>query len=78
MRLHILSDLHREFEPFTPRAVETNAVILAGDISTGRNGLKWALKSFPERPVVYVLGFHSLTLRHSNVAELFPALMSTC
>jgi hypothetical protein len=24
--------------------------------STGRNGLKWALKTFPDRPVIYVLG----------------------
>jgi len=58
MRLHILSDLHLEFGPFTPPAVEADAVILAGDVSTGRNGLKWALKSFPDRPVVYVLGNH--------------------
>ena len=58
MRLHILSDLHLEFEPFTPPAVEADAVILAGDVSTGRNGLKWALKSFPDRPVIYVLGNH--------------------
>jgi Calcineurin-like phosphoesterase len=58
MRLHILSDLHLEFEPFTPPAVEADAVILAGDVSTGRNGLKWALKTFPDRPVIYVLGNH--------------------
>jgi 3',5'-cyclic AMP phosphodiesterase CpdA len=58
MRLHILSDLHLEFEPFAPPAVEADAVILAGDVSTGRNGLKWALKTFPERPVIYVLGNH--------------------
>ena len=58
MRLHILSDLHLEFEPFTPPAVEADALILAGDVSTGRNGLKWALKSFPDRPVIYVLGNH--------------------
>jgi hypothetical protein len=58
MRLHILSDLHLEFEPFTPPVVEAEAVILAGDVSTGRNGLKWALKSFPDRPVIYVLGNH--------------------
>ena len=56
MRLHILSDLHLEFEPFTPPVVEAEAVILAGDVSTGRNGLKWALKTFSERPVIYVLG----------------------
>jgi Icc-related predicted phosphoesterase len=58
MRLHILSDLHLEFESFTPPAIEADAVILAGDVSTGRNGLKWALKSFPDRPVIYVLGNH--------------------
>ena len=58
MRLHILSDLHLEFEPFTPPAVEADVVILAGDVGTGRNGLKWALKAFPDRPVIYVLGNH--------------------
>jgi predicted phosphohydrolase len=58
MRLHILSDLHLEFEPFTPPVVEAEVVILAGDVSTGRNGLKWALKTFPDRPVIYVLGNH--------------------
>ncbi|MCX6930210.1 MAG: hypothetical protein NT154_44420 [Verrucomicrobia bacterium] len=31
---------------------------MAGDVSTGHNGLKWALKSFPDRPVIYVLGNH--------------------
>ena len=35
MRLHILSDLHLEFEPFTPPAVEADVVILAGDVGTG-------------------------------------------
>src|ERR1039457_1751106 len=58
MRIYILSDLHLEFEPFTPPAVEAEAVILAGDVSTGRNGLKWGLKTFPDRPVIYVLGNH--------------------
>jgi hypothetical protein len=58
MRLHILSDLHLEFEPFAPPEVQADAVILAGDIDTGRKGLKWALKTFPNRPVIYVLGNH--------------------
>jgi predicted phosphodiesterase len=58
MRLHILSDLHLEFEPFTPPAVEADAVVLAGDIHTGRNGLRWAVETFPDRPVIYVLGNH--------------------
>ncbi len=58
MRLHILSDLHLEFERFTPLEVDADVVILAGDIHTGRNGLKWALKNFHDQPVIYVLGNH--------------------
>jgi predicted phosphodiesterase len=58
MRFHVLSDLHLEFGPFNPPAVEADAVILAGDIHPGRNGLKWALATFPNRPVIYVLGNH--------------------
>lgn len=58
MRLHILSDLHLEFAPFMPPATDADAVILAGDISTGQNGLKWAMATFPDRPVIYVLGNH--------------------
>jgi hypothetical protein len=58
MRLHVLSDLHMEFVPFTPPEVAADAVILAGDIHTGRNGMKWALKTFVNVPVIYVLGNH--------------------
>jgi predicted phosphohydrolase len=58
MRLHVLSDLHLEFEPFAAPAVEADAIILAGDISTGLNGFTWALEAFPDRPVIYVLGNH--------------------
>ncbi len=58
MRLHILSDLHLEFEPFTPAAVDADAVVLAGDIHVGREGFNWAREAFPDRPVIYVLGNH--------------------
>src|SRR3974390_1931552 len=47
-----------EFAPFTPPDVAADAVVLAGDIHTGRNGMKWALKTFAEVPVIYVLGNH--------------------
>lgn len=58
MRIHILSDLHLEFAPFTPSQVEADVVVLAGDLHTRRNGLKWIRTSFPKTPVVYVLGNH--------------------
>ena len=58
MRVHILSDLHLEFAPFQPINVGADVVLLAGDVHTGRNGIKWILKTFPDRPVIYVLGNH--------------------
>jgi len=58
MHLHIPSDLHLEFEHFTQPPVGADASIFAGDVSTGRNGLKWALKTCPDPPVVYLLGNH--------------------
>lgn len=58
MKLHILSDLHVEFESFEAPATDADVVILAGDIHVGRRGLDWALQQFPEKPVIYVLGNH--------------------
>jgi len=58
MRVHILSDLHLEFAAFKPINVNADVVVLAGDVHTGKNGIKWILKAFPDRPVIYVLGNH--------------------
>lgn len=58
MLLHVLSDLHLEFAPFPPPAVAADAIVLAGDIHTGLQGLRWALETYPRQPVVYVLGNH--------------------
>jgi predicted phosphodiesterase len=58
MRLAVLSDLHLEFGPFTPPAVEADMVVLAGDTSRGKRGLEWARQAFAGRPVVYVAGNH--------------------
>lgn len=58
MRLHVLSDLHLEFHAFRAPSTDADVVILAGDISTGANGLRWAQEVFPDRPVIYVLGNH--------------------
>jgi Icc-related predicted phosphoesterase len=58
MRIHIISDLHLEFAPFTPSDIEADVVVCAGDIHTGRNGLRWLREKFPKLPVLYVLGNH--------------------
>jgi predicted phosphodiesterase len=58
MRLHVISDLHLEFAAYTAAQVEADVVVCAGDLSTGKNGLKWLFDTFPQRPVIYVLGNH--------------------
>ena len=62
MRLFILSDLHLDHdEPdngFKPQDVDCDAVVMAGDISLGKSGLRWIQDHFPATPVVYVLGNH--------------------
>ncbi|MEM9690500.1 MAG: metallophosphoesterase, partial [Pseudomonadota bacterium] len=58
MKLHILSDIHVEFEAFVPPATDADVIVLAGDIHVGRKGLDWALEQFPDKPVIYVLGNH--------------------
>jgi len=58
MRLHILSDLHQEFGEIDVPAVACDCVILAGDVSTRHNGLRWIQKRFPDVPVIYICGNH--------------------
>jgi predicted phosphodiesterase len=58
MKLHILSDLHTEFADFVPPEMNAEAVILAGDIGVGVEGVRWAARHYPVRPVVYVPGNH--------------------
>ncbi|MDP3311133.1 MAG: metallophosphoesterase family protein, partial [Polaromonas sp.] len=61
MRLHILSDLHLELASFEPDAAaveQADLVVLAGDIHKGVNGISWARRTFPDKPVIYVAGNH--------------------
>jgi predicted phosphodiesterase len=58
VKLHILSDLHVEFEPFEPPPTDADVIILAGDIHVGAKGLAWAQATFPHQPILYVLGNH--------------------
>jgi len=66
MKLHILNDLHIEFEDFTPPETDADIVILAGDIGVGIGGLQWAEAQFPDRPVIYVPGNHEFN--HHDIA----------
>lgn len=58
MKLLILADLHKEFEPFDRTDTEADVVILAGDTDTKTKGIEWAKTAFAGRPVLYVPGNH--------------------
>jgi len=59
MRLHVLSDLHLEFDSEPPAVVEdADVVVLAGDICTGADGVRWAREWAQGRPVIYLAGNH--------------------
>ena len=58
MKLHILNDLHIEFEDFRPPVTDADVVVLAGDIGVGVEGLRWAEARFLDKLVIYVPGNH--------------------
>ncbi|MDX2505473.1 MAG: metallophosphoesterase [Gammaproteobacteria bacterium] len=62
--IHILSDLHLEFEDFQPIVNDADIVLLSGDIHTGTQGLPWARLHFPESEIIYVAGNHEF-YRHN-------------
>jgi predicted phosphohydrolase len=76
MRLHILSDLHLEFGPFSAPPVDADLVILAGDVHIGREGLRWIRHNFRYVPVIYVLGNHEFY--GEVVPTLYRALKQDC
>jgi len=67
VKIHLLSDLHLEFSPYIPdaQAVEhCDLVVLAGDIDHAAKVAKWARTSFPDKPIVHVLGNHEFFRGH--------------
>ncbi len=58
MKVLVYSDLHLEFAGFTPPHGDYDAVVLAGDIGVGTEGVEWAIQTFTEVPVVYIFGNH--------------------
>ena len=47
MKIRILSDLHLEFQDWTPPESDADVVVLAGDIHVGTRGIDWALDILP-------------------------------
>jgi len=66
MKLHILNDLHIEFEGFDPVVTDADVIVLAGDVGVGMGGLRWVEDQFPDRPVIYVPGNHEFY--HHDIA----------
>ena len=64
MKIRILSDLHLEFQHWSPPKADADIIVLAGDIDVGIRGIEWARRSFPSTPVVYVPGNHEFYGRH--------------
>lgn len=60
MKLHILSDLHRDLAgDIAIPTVDADMVVLAGDIDGGFDSLRWAMRSFTQ-PTLFVLGNHEI------------------
>jgi hypothetical protein len=46
MRIHILSDLHNEFDPYIPMVQDVDMAILADDTDIKTRGVEWAKRAF--------------------------------
>jgi len=68
MRIHVVSDLHQEFGEVPLPKVDCECVVLAGDVSTKTNGLKWILREITDVPVIYICG------NHEFYGENYPSL----
>jgi predicted phosphodiesterase len=64
MNIRFMSDLHIEFLDFQPTEVPSDVIVLAGDILTEHYGITWARKTFPKKPIVYVMGNHEFYDAH--------------
>ena len=60
MKLHILSDLHRDLAgDISIPAVDADVVVLAGDIDKGFDSLRWAMRTFTQN-MLFILGNHEI------------------
>lgn len=56
MKLHVISDLHMNFESMERPRADADVVVLAGDVARPAAAAQWALGF--EKPVIYVPGNH--------------------
>lgn len=70
MKLLVLSDLHLEFESICMPDTDADVVVLAGDINLKTRGVEWAIKTFPTKPVIVVMG------NHEYYGEKYPSLVN--
>ena len=57
-RVHVVSDVHCEFDDYRLEETDAEVVVLAGDVNHGLKGLEWARACFPSQDIVYVAGNH--------------------
>lgn len=76
MKIHILSDLHVEFEPFKLEILDADVIILAGDIHVGLDSVHWAadLLNQTKAHIIFVCGNHefyreNITLLRSEMSQ---------
>jgi predicted phosphodiesterase len=74
MKLHILSDLHLNFQGMERPRSDADIVVLAGDIARPASAVEWALGF--EQPVVYVPGNHEFY--GSSLAGVVRELQRLC
>lgn len=71
MKLHILSDLHSEFEDYEYHETDTDVVVLAGDTNLKERGIAWALDTIKDKPIVYIMG------NHDYYGSAYPKLLNS-
>ena len=58
MKIQILSDLHLEQDPYCPKRINADVLVLAGDIAKGIDALSFIARWYADTPVLYVAGNH--------------------
>jgi len=72
LRVRVLSDLHLNHRTWKAPDVPADVVMLAGDVTSGLEGIRWARSVFKDTPIVYVAG--NQEFYGYNIDELVPEL----